>query len=182
VNLTDEDLLRHLQGGVADALAVLFDRHYRLVFSIAHRILRDSGEAEDLMQEVFLDVYRDAGKFDPARGSVKNWILLDAEHRSINRWKYLKLRGHYDERSAYEPADPSHALSLADWRLSVRRSLDQLSENERRVIERVCFEGLVLKEVADQTGEPLPNVRNYYYRGLKKLRLVLGLGTANAKR
>jgi RNA polymerase sigma-70 factor (ECF subfamily) len=70
---------------------------------------------------------------------------------------------------------------LAAWQSSIRRSLDQLSENERRVIEQVCFEGLVLKEVADRTGEPLPNVRNYYYRGLRKLRVVLGLGTANAK-
>jgi RNA polymerase sigma-70 factor, ECF subfamily len=182
VNLTDEDLLERLRSGVADALAVLFDRHYRLVFSVAHRILRDSGEAEDLMQEVFLEVYRDADKFDPARGSVKNWILQYAKHRSLNRWKYLKLRGHYDERSDYEPAEPSHWASLADWQSSIRRSLDQLSENERRVIEQVCFEGLVLKEVADRTGEPLPNVRNYYYRGLKKLRVVLGLGTANAKR
>jgi|SRR5450432_454517 len=182
VNLTDEDLLERLRSGVADALAVLFDRHYRLVFSVAHRILRDSGEAEDLMQEVFLEVYRDADKFDPARGSVKNWILQYAKHRSLNRWKYLKLRGHYDERSDYEPAERSHWASLADWQSSIRRSLDQLSENERRVIEQVCFEGLVLKEVADRTGEPLPNVRNYYYRGLKKLRVVLGLGTANAKR
>jgi RNA polymerase sigma-70 factor (ECF subfamily) len=178
---TDEDLLQQLRNGDADALAVLFDRHFRLVFSVAHRILRDSGEAEDLMQEVFLDVYRNAGRFDPARGSVKTWILLDAKHRSINRWKYLKLRGHYDEPSAYEPRDPCNAPSLADYQESIRRGLDHLTENERRVIEHVCFEGLVLKEVAERTGEPLPNVRNYYYRGLRKLRVVLGLGRANAK-
>jgi len=181
VDATDEDVLEELRGGVADALAVLFDRHYRLVFSVAHRILRDSGEAEDLMQEVFLNVYRNVGKFDPARGSVKNWILLDARHRSINRWKYLRLRGHYDEPSAYEPSDPSHAPGFADYQSSIRRGLDQLNEKERRVIEQVCFEGLVLKEVADRTGDPLPNVRNYYYRGLRKLRAVLGLGRANAK-
>jgi RNA polymerase sigma-70 factor (ECF subfamily) len=182
VNETDEDLMEQLRSGVADALAVLFDRHYRLVFSVAHRILRDGGEAEDLMQEVFLEVYRDADKFDPARGSVKNWILQYARHRSINRWKYLNLRGHYEERPANEPSNSSHALRLADYQSSIRRSLDQLSENERRVIEQVCFEGLVLKEVADRTGEPLPNVRNYYYRGLRKLRVVMGLGTANARR
>src|ERR1700674_5200390 len=107
VGLTDEDLLQQLQCGVADALAVLFDRHYRLVFSVARRILRDSGEAEDLMQEVFLEVYRDADKFAPARGGVKNWILVLAKYRSLNRWKYLHLRGHYEGRSEYEPADPS---------------------------------------------------------------------------
>ncbi len=181
VALTDEGLLQQLQCGVADALAVLFDRHYRLVFSVAHRILRDSGEAEDLMQEVFLEIYRDAGKFDPERGSVKNWILQYANHRSLNRWKYLRLRGHYDERSAYEPPDPRQAPDLVDRESSIRRSLDQLGENERRVIEQVCFEGLVLREVADRTGKPLPNVRNYYYRGLRKLRVILGVGTADAE-
>ena len=182
VNATDEDLLLQLRRGEADALAVLFDRYYRTVFSLAHRILRDSGEAEDLMQEVFLEVYRDVDKFDPARGSVKNWILQYANHRSLNRLKYLKLRGHYDERSDYEPSDLAQSPGFADYQTSIRRSLDQLTENERRVIEQVCFEGLVLKEVADRTGVPLPNVRNYYYRGLRKLRVVLGLETANARR
>jgi RNA polymerase sigma-70 factor (ECF subfamily) len=181
VNATDEDLLEQLQSGVADALEVLFNRHYRLVFSVVHRILRDSGEAEDLMQEVFLDVYRNAGKFDPARGCVKTWILLDAKHRSINRLKYLKLRGHYDERSDFEPFVGPNVPALADYQLSIKRGLDQLNERERRVIEQVCFEGLVLKEVANRTGQPLPNVRNYYYRGLRKLRAILCLGIANAK-
>jgi RNA polymerase sigma-70 factor (ECF subfamily) len=93
--LSDEDLLEELANGGDDALAVLFDRHYRQVFSAAHRVLRDSGEAEDLMQEVFLGVYRDARKFDAGRGSVKNWMLQYTYHRSLNRLKYLKLRGHY---------------------------------------------------------------------------------------
>ena len=181
---TDEDLLQQLRGGVADALAILFDRHYRQVFGVARRILRDSGEAEDLMQEVFLEVYRDAEKFDSARGSVKTWILQYAYHRSLNRWKYLKLRGHYEERSTKGTSHFRHAPGFADLESSIGHSLDHLSKNERRVIEQVCFEGLVLKEVAHQTGQSLTNVRNYYYRGLRRLRVVLGfgLGMANAKR
>ena len=104
VNATDEDLLEQLRSGVADALAVLFDRHCPLVFSVAHRILQDSGEAEDLMQEVFLEIYRDAGKFDPARGSVKDWILQYASDRSLNRYRYPKVSRHSNERvAAYEP-------------------------------------------------------------------------------
>ena len=104
VRVSDEDLLRQLRSGQTDALAVLFDRHCRLVFSVARRILRDSGEAEDLMQEVFLEVHRDAGKFDPARGSVKTWILLCAKQGSLNRLKHLKLRGPSGEpAAAYEP-------------------------------------------------------------------------------
>ena len=182
VNITDEDLLQQLRNGVPDALAVLFDRHYRQVFSLAHRILRDSGEAEDLMQEVFLEIYRDADRFDPSRGSVKNWILQYANHRSLNRLKYLKLRGHYDEPSEHEVWAPYDRQGIADYRSSIRTSLNQLSENERRVIEQVCFEGLLLKEVADQTGASLPNIRNYYYRGLKKLRGFLNLGSDHARR
>jgi len=180
---TDEDLLQQLRGGVTDALAVLFNRHYRQVFGVARRILRDSGEAEDLMQEVFLEVFREAEKFDPARGSVKTWILQYAYHRSLNRLKYLELRGHYDERSAIGISDHRDTPSSAD-RQSIVRGLDHLSNNERRVIEQVYFEGLVLTEVADRTGQPLANVRNYYYRGLRRLRVALGLGlgTASAKR
>jgi len=180
---TDEHLVQQLRGGVADALAVLFNRHYREVFGVARRILRDAGEAEDLMQEVFLEVYRDAAKFDPGRGSVKTWILQYAYHRSLNRWRYLKLRGHYDERSDKPASDTRHLPRSHDFQ-SIMSGLNHLTKNERRVIEQVCFEGLVLKEVADRTQLPLVNVRNYYYRGLRKLRVVLGLdlGTANARR
>jgi len=99
--VTDEDLLQQLQGGATDALAVLFDRHWRLVFSVAQRLLRDSAEAEDLMQEVFLEIYRDAARFDPALGSVKNWILQCTNQRSLSRRQYLKLTAHYD--AAYQP-------------------------------------------------------------------------------
>jgi len=181
---TDEELLLQLLAGTPDALDVLFNRHYRHVFSVARRILRDSGEAEDLMQEVFLDVYRDAGKFDPARGKVKTWILQYAYHRSHNRWKYLNLRGHYDGRSATPVSEPCEMPGFADKWSSIGYGMDHLSKNERLVIEQVCLQGLVLKEVADRTGQPLVNVRNYYYRGLSKLRAVMGLamGTANAKR
>jgi len=91
-NMSDEYLLRQLRRGQTDALEVLFDRHYRLVFSVAHRILQDRAEAEELMQEVFLEVYRDAGKFDPARGSVKNWILQYAANLSASHARRLERR------------------------------------------------------------------------------------------
>jgi RNA polymerase sigma-70 factor (ECF subfamily) len=103
-NVSDEDLLQQLHSGATDALAVLFDRHCRQVFSIAHRILRDTGEAEDLMQEVFLEIYRDAGKFDPAGGSVKDWILQRANRRSLTRCQYRLPSSRSVERTAaYEP-------------------------------------------------------------------------------
>src|SRR5438874_2366962 len=72
---SDEALMAHLQAGHADVLAIIFDRYYRLVLSVAMKILRDVGEAEDLMQNVFLEVFKSAVQFDPSRGTLKVWIL-----------------------------------------------------------------------------------------------------------
>ncbi len=79
----DEELVAYLRAGKADALTVLFQRHNALVFGIARRILRDNGEAEDVVQQVFLDLFRSAAKFDPAKGTFKVWLLMYAYHRAL---------------------------------------------------------------------------------------------------
>jgi RNA polymerase sigma-70 factor (ECF subfamily) len=175
---SDEELIDGLCAGTADALSTLFDRYYRLVFSIALKILHDRGEAEDMMQEVFFEIYRTPEKFDPARGSVKTWILQYAYHRSLNRRRYLKVRGFYETRqdsllgvwgrdlSSNQPS----GLTQKEWEAVFTSGFKTLKEKERKTLELAYFKGLLLKEVADQMGEPLVNVRNYYYRGLKKLR------------
>src|SRR6266852_9285241 len=105
--LSDEALMLHLSTGHHDALAVLFDRYHRLVLNVALRILRDTGEAEDLMQSVFLEIFHTAAQFDPAKGATKVWILQYAYHRSFNRREYLNLRG------LYERPDDSGAMQKA---------------------------------------------------------------------
>src|SRR5215831_5921666 len=95
-DLTDEDVMERLRQGHPDALATLFDRFYRLVLKIALRILRDPGEAEDLMQDVFLEIFRKASQFDPAKGSTRTWIVQYAYHRSLSRRQYLAIRKFYD--------------------------------------------------------------------------------------
>jgi DNA-directed RNA polymerase specialized sigma24 family protein len=94
-NLTDEQLMVHVNGGDDDALAILFDRYHRLVLSIGLKVLCDLGEAEDLAQSVFLEISRVAGQFDPGRGTTKIWILQYAYSRSINRRRYLLRRDFY---------------------------------------------------------------------------------------
>jgi RNA polymerase sigma-70 factor, ECF subfamily len=180
-NRSDEELIEQLRLGEHDALGVLFDRHYRLVLSVALRILRDYGEAEDLMQEVFLEVYRKVDNFDPARGSVKTWILQYAYHRSLNRQKYLNLRNFYDgpQDRELEKWDLPHksngwnGLSYDEWSRVLRRGFEALNEKERRTLDLAYFHGLLLKEIAEKMDEPLPNIRNHYYRGLRKLRTYL---------
>src|ERR1044071_3067324 len=97
-NLSDEDVMERLRNGHPDALPILFDRFYRLVLRIASRILRDPGEAEDVMQDVFFELFNKAAQFDPAKGSAKTWILQYAYHRSLSRRQYLALRNFYDRR------------------------------------------------------------------------------------
>lgn len=172
---SDRILIERLKSGHSEALAELFERHYRVVLAVAFRILRDRGEAEDLMQEVFLEVYRDIDRFDPARGTVRTWLLQYVYHRSLNRKKFLQRRGFYDfAEPSPRPgltAPPEVALDTSEAML--RSGLEQLNERERRTIEMACFEGLTLKEISQRTKEALSNTRNHYYRGLKKLRALL---------
>src|SRR5262245_54069104 len=94
--------MEELKGGHVDALAVLFDRYRRLVFTVAKRILRDPAEAEDLTQDVFIEIYRKANLFDPRKGCVKAWVLQYAYHRSFNRRRYLSLRHPHNAHNALQ--------------------------------------------------------------------------------
>src|SRR5271155_4208389 len=117
VKFSDDALMLHLQLGYHDALAVLFDRYHRLVMNIALRILRDAGEAEDLLQSVFLEVLGSAAQFDAAKGTTKVWLLQFVYHRSFNRRRYLSLRGLYDNPASLdgiaEPSSVAHSGSRA---------------------------------------------------------------------
>jgi len=185
--LRDEDLMKHLQGGQADALAVLFDRYHRLVLSIARRILREAGEAEDVMQSVFLEIYRSAAQFDPLKGNTKVWILQYAYHRSLNRRHYLNLRGFYERTEEFSmgqralgPGDNRSVEVLESARL-VQEALVRLNKTQRRTLELAFFEGLTMLEIAEKTGESLANVRHHYYRGLEKLRALLCCSSKNGE-
>jgi RNA polymerase sigma-70 factor (ECF subfamily) len=169
--------MAHLRNGDPDALAVLFDRYHRLVLNIALRILRDSGEAEDVMQSVFLEIFRCADQFDADKGTAKVWILQYAYHRSFNRRQYLNLRGIY-ERPDETPARhsnghhdrSSHVLESARI---VQQALGRLSKPHRRTLELAFYEGLTMREISARTGESFDSVRHQYYRGLEKLRSML---------
>jgi RNA polymerase sigma-70 factor, ECF subfamily len=176
--LSDEALIERLKRGDHDSLAILFERYYRLVLSVAFEILHDRGEAEDLMQEVFFEIYRVIDNFDPSKGSAKTWILQYAYHRSLNRRQYLNLRHFYDQQEISElevmgpycPSDTWNGLTFEEWARVIRQGLAILSEKQRTTLELACFHGLLLSEIADRMNESQPNVRHYYYRGLKKLR------------
>ena len=175
--LGDDQLMATLQTGCEDALALLFDRYHRLVFSIALKIVRDRGEAEDVTQNVFLDIFRAVAQFDPAKGSTKVWLLQYAYHRAISRKQYLNARSFYSPEVNKEPEiDLTRGefglgkFTSGELKHLLKQGLATLSSPQRRVIELASYSGLSMKEIADKTGESLVNVRHHYYRGLRKLR------------
>ena len=177
VDLTDDEVMASLKAGAHDALAILFDHYHRLVFSIALRIVRDAGEAEDVTQIVFLDVFRAAAQFDASKGTTRVWLLQYAYHRALGRKRHLNVRNFYDlEPDAQTAGLPltsertPFGLSPVELRDLLEKGLASLAPAQRNVIQLASFEGLSMREIAEQTGESLVNVRHHYYRGLRKLR------------
>jgi RNA polymerase sigma-70 factor, ECF subfamily len=185
--LNDEQLMASLKTGCNDALAILFDRYHRLVLSIALRIVRDPGEAEDVTQTVFLEIFRAVGQFDAAKGTTKMWILQYAYHRAFNRRQHLNARNFYDQTNLEEvgsrlPKTPSPLGAFTQYELKhlLRQGLATLTGPQKQVVELVSYDGLSMREIASKTGESLSNVRHYYYRGLQRLRSFVGGTPRNA--
>lgn len=180
----EEDLVRALKAGDGDALRVIFDRYHRLVLVTALRIVHDIGEAEDLMQSIFFEIFQKATQFDPSKGTLSKWILQYAYHRSINRKNYLSLRQFYNavdllDSDGEEIWITKVSLPAQETVRLVREVLAVLNCQQREVIEGVFFGEMSLREIAEETNQNLGAVRNHYYRGLKKLRDVLSRNKNN---
>ena len=186
--LTDDQLMVQLQAGVNDALAVLFERYKNLIFSTVLKIVRDRGEAEDLTQNIFLEIYRSVAQFDPAKSILKVWLLQYAYHRAFDRKQYLNRRNFYSQESIEDlgPFLQGKSFTLGKYapgelhRL-LQQGLASLGEPQKRVIVLANYEGLSMKEIADKTGDSVANVRHRYYRGLQKLRSFIGQDKIRSK-
>jgi RNA polymerase sigma-70 factor, ECF subfamily len=172
--LSDEQLMESVATGCHDALTVLFDRYHRLVFSVAVRIVRDPGEAEEVVQTVFLDIFRAAANFDPSRGMLKVWILQYAYHRALHRKRHLVANHFYrwEELEAAIEVGMSRPLSsnVHDIVRLAEEMLAQLKPRQREVVEMTYYEGLTAEETAARLGESVHAVRHHLHRGLASLR------------
>jgi len=177
---TDEALLTQISHGDSEALAILFRRYARLVWSVARRILGNSEEADDLLQDVFLYLKRKASAFDSAKGPARSLIVHITYQRAISRRRYLTSRHFYssedleDEnaRQVLAPAATLYDESLEAHfgREGLKKALNGLSTEQRETLQLYFFEGFSLEEIAARTGQSFGNVRHHYYRGLEKLR------------
>jgi RNA polymerase sigma-70 factor, ECF subfamily len=174
---TDEEVMVRLQERDADVLEVLFYRYSRLTLMVARGILRDTGEAEDVVQDAFFYVYKKARLFDPSKGSVKNWIVQIAFHRALDRKAHLTRRGFYTgtdvgslEDILLGETDLDREISAKLNRVQLQKAFLQLPEIQRQTLELFYFEGLELREISEKLNEPLGNTRHHFYRGLERLR------------
>ncbi len=155
----DPELIRQLLSGNHDALAVIVDRYQRLVFSVALRIVKDEGEAEDVVQIVFTDIFKRAEQFDASRGTLEQrqfYSQVDVD--DLNPLGFSTGRNR------------SEGLSTTEVGRLLEQAIYSLKPNQQTAITLVYFEGLTLEEAAQRTGETLAAIRHHYYRGLMKLR------------
>ncbi len=177
---SDGPLIERLQKREPQALAELYDRYGRVVYSLILRVVRDAGTAEDLVQETFLRVWNRVQGFDAEKGSIAPWLLAVARNRAID---YIRSASGRGERNSVEFAETDHPALYTDMEKDilnsdktrrVKAALEKLSSNQRQVIELAYFEGLSQTEMAERMGQPLGTVKTWVRTALKNLRDELG--------
>jgi RNA polymerase sigma-70 factor (ECF subfamily) len=181
-------LITRIGGGDREALSELFRRFARSIRSVGRRILRNDAEADDLVQEVFLYIYRKSGVFDGSKSSARSWIFQIAYTQAFLRRRQLKSRGFYASGSADNPHLPTSSAAHYDQtveglfgRNGWRTMMESLSEEQRETLRLHFFEGLTFAEITERLGQSYANVRNHHYRGLEKLRRHLAENPLNRR-
>ena len=161
--------------GDAEALATLYDRHGRAAYSLAYRLMGEKQEAEDVVQEAFVKVWRSAGGYRVGRGSVRTWILSIVHNRGIDQIRsHASRRRTQDKVEASTPtSEPSEAFSET-WKNSqreqVREALNTLPQEQLKILELAYFSGYTHVEIAERLDLPLGTVKGRMRLGLRKIR------------
>lgn len=174
VPLSDDGLLLgRIQRGDEDAMAAIFDRYSKVIYSVALRVLRDPSAAEDVLQDIFMQVWRKPESFLPSRGSLGGWLAVIARNRSIDA---LRRRRPADEVEEMTLASPFNLEEESVRTLMMERArgvIVELPAEQRRVIEMAFFDGLTHTEIAELTGDPLGTVKTRIRAGLLVLRKAM---------
>jgi len=173
--ISDEALVSAMAAGDQDSLATLNQRYGRALSAVADRILRDQADAEEVAADVLWQLWRDAARFDRARGSVGAWIMITVRSRAIDRLRARKAREpRGDNLAEFTVADdPSNEIHSADRRRKVEGALATLSDGERELLRLAYFSDLSQSEIAERTSIPLGTVKSRMRAGLIRLRDAL---------
>jgi len=177
--LADEELMERVHDGEVRAFEVVFDRHATAAFSLAYRMSGRRAAAEDIVQEAFLSLWRSSRAYDPARGSVRSWVMSVVHNRAIDalRRQGARDRDVPDDGIAERLSSPDRTDAEAERRDDARRvrtALDELPPDQRRVIELAFFGGFTHTQIAEMLDLPPGTVKGRMRLGLTKMRTVLG--------
>ena len=184
--LTDLELLEHISNQDRNALATLYERFGRRVFSLAVRILSDSVSAEEVTQDVFMSVWRRGATYVSKKGKFTTWLFSIAHNRTIDelrkrRRDLSRTNDDIDDHLNLKSGDvsPADATVAQSEYAKIRAAMEDLPEEQKNVVELSYFKGLTQTEIAEKTGQPLGTVKTRMRLALKKLRKALSaeLGT-----
>ena len=177
VDPTDEAVLARAAAGDETALGELYDRFGGVAYGLALRVLRDRSLAEDAVQEAFLAVWRQAGRYSAGRGSARTWILTLVHRRAVDlvrRQERQPTAVPDPEPAAAEPQGGADEAAVArEERARVQAALAQLPADQRVVLELAYYGGLTQSELAARLGEPIGTIKSRMFHGLRRLRTIL---------
>lgn len=179
--VADAEILEAMTRGDARALERLYDRFGRSAYGLARRICVDPSVAEEVVQEVFLAVWKEPGRFDPSRGAVSSWLLTLVHHRSVDAVRREATRRRHTVAPAEDgeewnvPAGPGADGAALDAVVAgqVREALGQLPTEQREALALAYFGGYTQREVASLSGVPLGTVKSRMFTGVRRLRVLL---------
>ena len=163
-------LIARLRTGDQVAMSELYDRYGKVVYAVALRVLQDTGTAEDVLQDVFLQLWRNPDAFDASRGSLAAWLAVIARHRSIDRLRQRRPETDIEDcviAGGPDLADEAERVLVIE---KVRGALAEMNPDQRSAMELAFFQGLTHSEIAEKTGEPLGTIKTRIRTGLRQLR------------
>lgn len=181
VSLSDAELVRRVRAGDDRALGELYDRHAGLVFNLARAVVGAEADAEEVTEDVFVQLWTSAERFDPERGALRSWLATLTRSRALDRVRARKRHQATLERAAAadeggvavalsEPAPADQSALASDLRSALDGALSVLSPDQRRAIELAYLGGLSQSEIAERLSEPLGTVKTRIRDGMARLR------------
>jgi len=166
----DAALLARVQRGEEQAMAALFDRYSRIVYSVALRVMRDAASAEDILQEIFMQVWRNPDGFIATRGSLGGWLAVVTRNRAIDSLRRKKPTEVVEEMSLPAPGNLGDEAERNLMMEKARVVIARLPAEQRKTLEMAFFDGLTHSEIAEMTGDPLGTVKTRIRSALLTLR------------